>query len=336
MNKTEFIQKLNEELYEHDISARAIDEIIEDYEGIIDEAIDGGQIEEDILKRLGSPHSIARNLAKIEDGGKDIKGKMIATTPFIATIIFVILGMQLDLWHPGWMIFFIVPIAAVVLGGRLKLKTLLVSLSPFAATMFYLVYGFNTGVWHPTWVIFMIIPLFGVLFKEKGMKRYVGVAVHVLIPLIYLYLELKHDYEYSWLVFSVLLVLGYYLGTMKLVTSSDKKLEREATLILFGLGTLYVLLGIYFNLWHPTWLMFLIIPVYVMYRIKERIPLVAYMPFISVFVFIVLGELFDVYEWAWLIFLAIPLVAIFTDESKDGHVVEITIGDNEDETDFFE
>ncbi len=356
MNKKQFIEKLSEELYDHDISARAIDEIIEDYEGIIAEAIEGGDIEEDILTRLGSPHSIAHNLSKVEKGNSGTKGKMIATTPFVATIIFVILGMQLDLWHPGWMIFFIIPIAGVVLGGRLKLKTAIVSLSPFAATLFFLIYGFTTGVWHPTWVVFFIIPALGMMFKEEGVKRYIGVAIHVLVPLTYLYLELAYDFSFSWLIFSILIVSGYYLGTFKIITSTDKRIEKQLTLALLVMTVTYVLLGISFDLWHPTWLMFLFIPVYAMYKVSEKIPLVAYTPFISTIVFIALGELFNAYDWAWLVFLAIPLAGIFTDDKHDHkkhgkhkihgkynhhgrhgkHGIEITIGHKDEDTDIFE
>lgn len=316
MNKIKFLSELKEELYDHDISAKSIDEIVEDYEGIIDEAINSGEVEDEIITRLGLPHSIAEKLAVFEDENNGIKGKMIATTPFIATIIFFILGMQLDLWHPGWMVFFIVPIAGVMLGARFNFRTQLVALSPFVATIFYLIYGFNTGVWHPTWVVFFIIVVLGLLFEETGAKRIIGASMFTIIPIVYLWMELNNPSIYNLLVFIVLIAIGLYLGVIKLSFGEDNIINRNATIAFVVMGIIYVILGLTLNWWHPTWLMFLTIPMFVMYRVEEKIPLVAYTPFLSVFVFIILGELFDIYEWAWLVFLVIPLVGIFT-EDKD-------------------
>ena len=42
-----------------------------------------------------------------------IKNKIIAATPFISLIIFLLMGYIWGLWHPGWIIFLTIPIFSI-------------------------------------------------------------------------------------------------------------------------------------------------------------------------------------------------------------------------------
>lgn len=316
MNKQEFLVELKSELYERELAAKAIDEIVEDYDSLISEAVLNGELAEDIIKRLGTPSQIARKLARMEMKEKARYEKLIAVSPFVATIIFIILGMQFDLWHPGWIVFLIVPISGVLFGGRTGWKTKLVGLSPFIATTAFVGVGYFYDVWHPTWVIFFIIVILGLLFEKQESKKWGGIALFTVIPLVYVFLELNYDFTYSWLLFVVLLVAGYFMGYINIVQTSDPVLKRKLELSILAMGAVYAVLGFAFDLWHPGWLIFLLIPVLAMVLIKEKIPFVAYTPFIATFLFVLAGELFDAYAWSWLVFMIIPVAGIFTDGKK--------------------
>ncbi len=40
--------------------------------------------------------------------------KVTAVTPILAILTFLILGFCFDKWHPGWLVFFLVPIVAII------------------------------------------------------------------------------------------------------------------------------------------------------------------------------------------------------------------------------
>ncbi len=323
MNRQEFLDLLKEELYDREVSAKAIDEIIEDHDAMISEAVDNGMIENEFIDMLGKPSTIARTIARTEVKESGVKGKLIATTPFISLVIFFILGMQFDLWHPGWLVFMLVPISGVVLGGRLNLKTQLVGLSPFVTFIFFMLYGHFTDVWHPTWIVFFIIPVLGLMFEKDPLKKYGGVALFTIIPLLYYYLETSYDYQYSWLLFSVLVAVGFWTGTIQITIAGNKQQEKEMKVLITVLSVIYLALGVLFNWWHPGWLVFLVVPVYAMFKVEEKIPFVAYTPFISTLLFVVIGEAFDIYHWAWLVFLLIPIMGIFTESGETKKIISI-------------
>ena len=77
---------------------------------------------------------------------------------------------------------------------------------------------------------------------------------------------------------------------------------------------IYLFLGIVFNLWHPGWLIFLMIPIFHVFvspmKKGERWKSLPY-PVVCVVIFMLLGFLFDGWYYAWLIFLTIPLWSYF-------------------------
>ena len=44
-----------------------------------------------------------------------LKQKIIAATPFISLIIFLVCGYCFNLWHPGWVVFITVPVYYLIL-----------------------------------------------------------------------------------------------------------------------------------------------------------------------------------------------------------------------------
>jgi len=76
---------------------------------------------------------------------------------------YLILGFCWNLWHPGWLIFFAIPIyyetfaMFTAKGTRKKLHLFPMALIVTAA---YLIAGLCYSLWHPTWLIFLLIPLY--------------------------------------------------------------------------------------------------------------------------------------------------------------------------------
>jgi hypothetical protein len=75
----------------------------------------------------------------------------------------------------------------------------------------------------------------------------------------------------------------------------------------------YVLIGAFFNAWHPAWLLFLTIPIYYMMIefLKSRDWNVFPYPIICVILFLTTGFDYNLWHPMWIIFLTIPIYYIF-------------------------
>lgn len=72
---------------------------------------------------------------------------------------------------------------------------------------------------------------------------------------------------------------------------------------------LYIVMGILFHVWHPAWLLFLLIPLWntLIEAIKKRNPLIFGYPVLATLLFLCFGFFMDAWHPGWLIFLSIPL-----------------------------
>lgn len=95
-----------------------------------------------------------------------ISGACTGATAFIVTGLYIVLGClyPAQVWHIGWIGFFLIPSVAIVF-DFLKYKKLGVftGLMVFLSVAAYMVMGMEFGLWHPGWVVFFAIPLWGIL-----------------------------------------------------------------------------------------------------------------------------------------------------------------------------
>lgn len=81
------------------------------------------------------------------------------SSALIATIVYLCLGFCLNLWHPAWIIFMIIPVLPS-LADAIVLKKSKHFAFPVLVSAIYLLVGFLTNLWHPCWIIFLCIPLY--------------------------------------------------------------------------------------------------------------------------------------------------------------------------------
>lgn len=77
----------------------------------------------------------------------------------IMIIVYLIIGVFWNAWHPGWLIFLLIPLWHTFVSA-IKQKDFNVFSYPVLATLIFLMAGFFWDAWHPGWVIFLTIPLF--------------------------------------------------------------------------------------------------------------------------------------------------------------------------------
>lgn len=93
--------------------------------------------------------------------------RVVAATPLIALLAFLALGFIGDLWHPGWLVFLLIPIVPFLVG----LKQIRLTF-PFVILVTYIIIGL-LGYWHPGWLIFLLVPIQNILFPPKSIKGFV-------------------------------------------------------------------------------------------------------------------------------------------------------------------
>lgn len=96
----------------------------------------------------------------------NFRKRLMAATPIMCLIIFLLLGTIWDLWHPGWMVFFLIPVMPFLIGYKKIHLTY-----PLFCAIAYLIMGLGFGLWHPGWIIFLTIPVFEIFASGVKVKK---------------------------------------------------------------------------------------------------------------------------------------------------------------------
>lgn len=98
-----------------------------------------------------------------------VEGVVAGVTVLVCCIVFFLLGGIWNLWHPGWIVFFAIPVMPTVVGA-IKKKDPRVFCYPVLVTAVYLLLGCQWNLWHPWWVIFLTVPIYYIIcdfFKKS-------------------------------------------------------------------------------------------------------------------------------------------------------------------------
>lgn len=242
-----------------------------------------------------------------------MKNKVIALTPFVSLAVFFILGIQWNLWHPGWLIFLLIPLVPILL--NLSGPGSLMGALPFLFVIVFVLLGDLFNLWHPTWALFLFIPALAVM---QSSKPYANLAAFISAGFIVLYLVLETFFPNP---LNLLLLLPLaasilWITRFEIVWTIDyREMKKEWLLLSFviAIPLAYLIIGVLSGYWHPWWLLFLAIPILAIFqnqRRAQRFDLAPYTPFLSVALFVLFGEWFHQYQLSWLWFLLIPVAGI--------------------------
>ncbi|QWB96399.1 DUF1700 domain-containing protein [Mycoplasmatota bacterium] len=311
--KNEYLDELRHILENHQVSEKDIDEILSDYTLLYDEGLNKDMSDKEIRELLGEPRNVYEDLKDTLTFifTKSSNNKFVALTPFLATIIFMVIGFTTQTWHPTWLIFLLIPISGVL--SRKNKKKMLVSLSPFIALIAFILLSYFTEEWPYTWLIFLLIPISGLLYKRtfKSLMRALSFFAAIAF---YLYMAVVHDQ-------ALIGLLGFLLPIVVNINivnfSIDKHYTKQGITILFFVLlyiTAFLLVGFYApNAWVYAWQILLLIPVTAII-LSGQFRWVAVMPFIATIIFFSTGYFFQMFHISWLAFLLIPMVGILSDQ----------------------
>jgi len=186
MTKATFLKQLRIELELEDLSSKIIDDTINEYSAMIDDAIEGGETVEAFVKRMGNPRKVASALAN--QFPKKQK-KVVRLMPIFATIVFVLLGYLLNAWHPAWLVFLLIPISNMLSRKKINTSGLIFLI---ILTLFILI-GTFYNAWAPAWSLFLLIIPFNRNERTKSIQPYamvytiVAVLTYIILYTIVMY-----------------------------------------------------------------------------------------------------------------------------------------------------
>lgn len=328
MTKTSFLEALREALQERDVNAKVIEDTIKEYASMIDDALESGESIETFIKRMGSPEKVAKVLAKQQQPPRN---KFADLSPFIATIAFFLIGVLYQAWHPGWLVFFLIPIAGILTSKKIQWR----GLSVFIILTVFIIGGWQTNLYNPLWSLFLLLVPFGSKQNPPSQTIRTIATIYTIIAVaiyhvwvVYALFSRMGGMPDPWVLIwplSILIpvvVYAFINGTIQIsVTNFTNKKEKHVTIMGFSLTGILILtyigLGILIpNFWHPGWLIFLLIPVIFILLSAKKFPIVALSPFIATTLFVLVGEYVSIpgqdtgYTLSWLFFLLIPITGI--------------------------
>ena len=110
--------------------------------------------------------------------------------PLLVVVAFILLGCLGGWWHPGWLVFLIIPIYYMTMEAIIHKSLTLVPIIPITVAV-YLSLGCIGGMWHPYWAVFVAIPVYYMLvaaIKGASWSKIFDILLPILTVGIYLVL----------------------------------------------------------------------------------------------------------------------------------------------------
>lgn len=315
--KDKYLNEIRTRLEIYNISPSELNEIIADFEQMYNDGVDKGLNHDAIVDYLGSPEKLVRELSENYTLKTEVhsekRNRIVALMPFITTAAFMLLGFLANAWNPGWLVFLLIPVVAILVNVKERGFEKLTALSPFIAVTSFILLGIYLDAWNPGWLVFFIIPIFGMLTSRNFWKSFGFIAMILITSGIYLFVGYTTgQWGRGALAFILLFIYGVLTRGIQ-VSFNFKKDKNSIWVILTVILTIviYLLFGFLYDTWAYLWMAFLLIPmVAIITNVKDKNRIVALMPFISTIIFFSLGFFFGWWTLSWLAFLLIPAVAI--------------------------
>jgi hypothetical protein len=84
----------------------------------------------------------------------------------VAAVVFLLLGLTLQIWHYAWLVFLAVPITSIIADAAYKhkdFKGAVVGIVAMLAVIAFFLMGFLLHIWQIAWVVFLAIPITAII-----------------------------------------------------------------------------------------------------------------------------------------------------------------------------
>ncbi len=105
---------------------------------------------------------------------KAIKEAFVSSFTVIVIVGYILLGVFHNMWHPGWLIFLLIPIFSSLVWAIIEKKPSYFSIEMVAIATYVsigIIMPNNTG-WHPYWAILLVIPVYRSIISAVTKVKY--------------------------------------------------------------------------------------------------------------------------------------------------------------------
>ena len=88
-----------------------------------------------------------------------------ACVPILCVIIYILIGFIFSLWHPGWVIFLLIPCWYTLVDSFRK-KNAGEFAYPVFITFIYILLSDIFSIWHPLWILYLTIPVYYAIVNQ--------------------------------------------------------------------------------------------------------------------------------------------------------------------------
>ncbi|MFW6298512.1 MAG: hypothetical protein ACOC14_02415 [Bacillota bacterium] len=330
MHKETYLSSIKDTLDCFDVSEEEKASILKDYEAKIENLLKKGHTPSDLERLLGDQKQIKKHLETIYPKKKTIKriDAVNRTMPYITLALFVLLGVIYDAWHPGWMVFLLIPLTTLLL-DLIQTETIrtLNALLPVTSLVLFLTLGFFYDLWHPGWVV-LTLGIMGILLMNRGMtllQKMIAIAPFVALDLFVLIGYFTGVYVPTWTVFLLVIAVGILN-----VKAIHHKWLLEGLLVL-SLGV-YLLIGYGLQEWTLALFSFLIFIVPAIFTGHIHVHIHGFATWVekttlllSIIVFFLWGYFFDAWAVAWVVFFTVPSMSVILHAKGRDSLVPMTV-----------
>jgi CDP-diglyceride synthetase len=163
---------------------------------------------------------------------KDFSGSVIGLIAVFAAAAFFILGFGFDKWHPGWMVFLAVPVAAIVIDAIKKkdISGSIIGLIAVASAVIFFILGVMFDMWAICWLVFLAIPLSAIIIdisRKKDPYGAVGVVAMLAVAAFILMGTYLDNWRIAWLVFLLIPITAIVITIIKTARNLDYNTEER-------------------------------------------------------------------------------------------------------------
>lgn len=255
-----FLKSLEKTLETFKMSEKERIRIHTHYKDLIAQARDEGRSDDEILLMVGAPQKIIRSLELDYERKKRIPftDPLIRLSPLFALAAYLYLGITAGVWHPTWLIFFLVPLFVMAIEmANDRDRHILTALLPLVSLLFFLWAGFAWQRWHPAWLVFLTVPAAAVINSRDAFKRttlFYLVMVSLFSPAVFFLTGfLSGVHHPTWM---ILLLIPYF----SFLQIGHRRLRYLACASLILSAAAYLALGYQLGYWESGLLIFLMVP----------------------------------------------------------------------------
>lgn len=163
---------------------------------------------------------------------KDFSGSIIGLIAVLAATAFFLLGFGFGKWHPGWLVFLVIPLAAIIFDAVRKkdVSGSVIGLIAVISAVIFFILGFMFNAWSICWLVFLVIPFAAIIMeisKKKDPYGVVGVVALLAVAAFMLMGTYLHNWYIAWIVFLLIPATAIVITIIKTAGNMDIRSEER-------------------------------------------------------------------------------------------------------------